>query len=113
MPVRPIVQKSGELNKVIDTPPAHRLPIKTKSFLLGGEVFEVHYCNVLSCIKALFSDPEFAPYLKYAPEQHYTDDTCSIRLFHDMHTGDWWWETQVRTLSNIMYVVMPVLTTVV
>jgi hypothetical protein len=94
-------KNSNELNKIIDTLPAQCPSFKSKSFVLDGEVFEVYYRDILSCIRALFNDPEFAPYLKYTPEQHYTDDTCSIRLFHDMHTGDWWWATQVSTHSFI------------
>jgi len=41
--------------------------------------------------------PTFAPYLIRAPEKHYADEECKMRLYHDMHTGDWWWSTQVST----------------
>ncbi|KAJ3532150.1 hypothetical protein NMY22_g7861 [Coprinellus aureogranulatus] len=86
---------SVELNKIIDSDiPSHRPAFTRESFTLGGEVFEIYKRNILECVKALFSDPEFAPYLKYAPEKHYTDDTCSTRIYHDMHTGEWWWGTQ-------------------
>lgn len=46
-------------------------------------------------MKALFGDAEFAPYLKFVPEKHYKDNTKSEHLYHDMHTGRWWWATQV------------------
>ncbi|RXW20300.1 hypothetical protein EST38_g5564 [Candolleomyces aberdarensis] len=88
-------KNSLELNKLIDsklpspTPAFERIPFK-----LGGEVFEVYMRNIMECVKSLFKNPEFAPYLKYAPEKHYTDSSCTIRLYHDMHTGDWWWDTQ-------------------
>ncbi|KAH9013364.1 hypothetical protein EDB85DRAFT_2076599 [Lactarius pseudohatsudake] len=28
-------------------------------------------------------------------EKHYTDDTKDTQMYHDMHTGKWWWSTQV------------------
>jgi len=30
---------------------------------------------------------------------HYLDADQTIRLYHDMHTGKWWWETQVSAFS--------------
>lgn len=90
-------KSSVELNGIIDDKiPSHRPAFTRESFTLGGEVFELYKRNILECVKALFSDPEFAPYLKYAPEKHYTDDTTTTRLYHDMHTGEWWWATQVN-----------------
>jgi hypothetical protein len=31
----------------------------------------------------------------FKPERHYADADKTVRLFHDMHTGRWWWGTQV------------------
>lgn len=56
----------------------------------------MYFRDIIECIKALFGYPEFAPYLKLRPERHYADEDQTIRLFHDMHTGKWWWDTQVR-----------------
>ncbi|KAF9001299.1 hypothetical protein BDQ17DRAFT_1426594 [Cyathus striatus] len=44
--------------------------------------------------EALFRNPEFAPYLVFAPEKHYTDETKTVQSYHDMHTGKWWWALQ-------------------
>ncbi|KAI9433254.1 hypothetical protein H4582DRAFT_2061067 [Lactarius indigo] len=46
------------------------------------------------CIRALFGDPDLAPYLIFAPEKHYIDDERTEQMYHDMHTGSWWWTTQ-------------------
>lgn len=46
-------------------------------------------------VSAHFADKAFAPYLLFAPERHYTDETRQNRLYHDMYTGKWWWTTQV------------------
>ncbi|KAF8976871.1 hypothetical protein BDQ17DRAFT_1267049, partial [Cyathus striatus] len=50
--------------------------------------------DIIDCVKALLGDPNFAPYLVFEPEKHYTDDSEKTRMYHDMHTGKWWWEKQ-------------------
>jgi hypothetical protein len=62
---------------------------------VGSEVCDVYFRDVIACVKALFGDPNFTPYLMFAPEKQYTDDTKEVRMYHDMHTGRWWWSTQV------------------
>ena len=52
--------------------------------------------DVMQCIKTLYGNPEFAAHLIHKPEHHYHrfgDERR--RIFHDMHTGSWWWEMQV------------------
>ncbi len=63
---------------------------------MAGEAFDIYFLDVVECIRALFGDPEFAPYLVFVPERHYADEDKTVRLYHDMHTGKWWWSTQVR-----------------
>ena len=65
---------------------------------LNGEKFDVYYRDVIACIRVLFSDRAFAPYLVFSPERHYTDETQQTRLYHNMYTGKWWWTTQVRNV---------------
>jgi hypothetical protein len=50
--------------------------------------------NLLECIKALYSDADFAAHLLFKPERHYTHDR-KHRVYHDMYTGEWWWHVQV------------------
>ncbi|KAG2064838.1 hypothetical protein BDR04DRAFT_1130628 [Suillus decipiens] len=64
--------------------------------IVAGEAFDVYYCDIIECVKSLYGDPDFARYLTFAPEQHYADDDQTVCLFHDMHTGKWWWETQKK-----------------
>ena len=64
-----------------------------------GEIFEVFYCDVIQCIHVLYSNPEFTGILVFTPEHHYADPDHTIRVYFDMHTGHWWWETQVCRLS--------------
>ena len=72
-----------------------------EELLAGGEVFDVYYRDIVACIRALFSDPDFAAVLVFAPEKHYTDETKTSRMYHDMHTGKWWWSTQVSCVLTI------------
>ncbi|KAK7680166.1 hypothetical protein QCA50_016675 [Cerrena zonata] len=84
-----------ELNAIID---AH-LPSNWPSFschpvILDGERFEVFYCDVIECIKALFGNALFDPHLIFVPEFHFTNDSKDSQVYHDMHTARWWWYTQ-------------------
>jgi hypothetical protein len=47
----------------------------------------------MDCVRALYGDPEFAQDLVFAPERHYADVDKTIRLYHDLHTAEWWWKT--------------------
>lgn len=92
-------KNSKELNNIID----NNLPgcprFERHEVLVGNEVCEVYFRDVIACIKALFGDPDFAPYLVFAPEKHYVDESKTMRMYHDMHTGKWWWSTQVSCLN--------------
>ena len=34
--------------------------------------------------------------MEYAPQKHFMDEEGDIRVFDEMWTGDWWWNTQVK-----------------
>ena len=91
-------KNAAELNKIIDSSLPGRPRFERHEILVGGEVCEVFLRDALACVQALFSDPDFAPYLAVAPERHYTDESKSMRMYHDVHTGHWWWATQVKGL---------------
>jgi hypothetical protein len=63
-------------------------------------MIEFYFRDILKCIEALYGNPEFATHLVVMPERHYSDANQTERVFHDMHTGKWWWETQVSTLQS-------------
>ncbi|KZT18176.1 hypothetical protein NEOLEDRAFT_1103767 [Neolentinus lepideus HHB14362 ss-1] len=81
------------LNKQIDQLPG-RPAFKREEVVIGGEAFEVYYRDVIECIRALYGDPEFAKDMTFVPERHYADPDKTIRMYSDMHTGRWWWNTQ-------------------
>ncbi|TBU58884.1 hypothetical protein BD310DRAFT_850215 [Dichomitus squalens] len=84
-----------ELNRIVDTKLSSGRPrFIRREIVVSGESFEVFYRDVIQCIRALYGDPEFADLLVFAPERHYTDETEQSRIYFDLHTGKWWWETQ-------------------
>jgi hypothetical protein len=88
-------KNSRELNNIID----HKLPgrpcFKREDVLVGGETFTMYSRDILECIKALYSDADFAEHLIFKPERHYKNSNRSQRVYHDMYTGEWWWHVQV------------------
>ena len=54
--------------------------------IVGSEVCEVFYRDIIDCIKSLFGNPNFMLYLCFAPEKHYTNNTKDVQMYHDMHT---------------------------
>src|ERR1700760_3556028 len=90
-------KNAPELNKIVDTQlPPHRPRFQPQDVTIGGETVTMYSRDVIECIKALYGSAEFAPYMKYRPERHYGKDHGHERYYHDMHTGEWWWEMQVR-----------------
>lgn len=63
--------------------------------VVGDTAVEFYYRDALECVKALFGAPEFASDLIFRPVRHYADEGRKTRVYHDMHTGDWWWSMQV------------------
>lgn len=91
-------KNSAELNQIIDDDlPSGRPVFKRQEIVVGGEAFDVYFRPIMDCVRALYGDPEFAQDLVFAPERHYADPDKTIRLYHDLHTAEWWWKTQVST----------------
>ena len=90
-------KNAAELNKLIDKELPGRPAFQRHEVMVGTEVCDVYFRDVIACIKALFADPELAQYLVTVPEKHFTDgsDGKRTRMYHDMHTAKWWWSTQV------------------
>ncbi|KAH7904195.1 Zn-finger domain-containing protein [Hygrophoropsis aurantiaca] len=50
----------------------------------------------VECLKELIGNPSFRDCMAYAPERVYADPAGQVRIFDDMWTADWWWETQSK-----------------
>jgi hypothetical protein len=66
---------------------------------IGNQRLDFYCRNTLECIRLLYGDAAFAPHLAFAPVQVYTDAEQTCRVVNEMHTGDWWWSLQVRTIN--------------
>ena len=84
-----------ELNRIIDNQLPGRPSFQHEEITIAGSTFDLYYRDILECIRTLYGDPDFTEHLVFAPERHYTDQSKTTRVYHEMHTGDWWWETQV------------------
>jgi len=56
------------------------------------EKLQFYHREPLDVIRWLIGQPANAEHLVYAPVQQYAG---SRRIYSEMHTADWWWETQV------------------
>ena len=74
----------------------------------SGEAVELYSRDIIECIRALWGDPEFSEDLILEPERLYADEDMTIRIFHDMNTGNWWWNTQVCYLIYIYAIILMV-----
>ncbi|KAJ7046406.1 hypothetical protein C8F04DRAFT_1024813 [Mycena alexandri] len=91
---------SPELNKIIDEKLPGRPKFTRSEVVVNGEVFQLYSRDILECVRALWGDTAFAPYLFVVPEKHYIDKGKTVRMYHNMHTGKWWWSTQEAVEKN-------------
>ncbi|KAH9015557.1 hypothetical protein EDB84DRAFT_1633781 [Lactarius hengduanensis] len=56
-------KNTRELNHLVDSHLPGRPPFQRKEVLVGDEVCEVFYRDIIQCIRALFGDPDLAPVL--------------------------------------------------
>ena len=52
-----------------------------------------YYRNPLELVTYMLSQPAYKDHLVYAPVKEYNAD--GERIYSELHTGDWWWRTQV------------------
>lgn len=68
---------------------------------LRSEVLQRWKRDTVECIKELIGNPAFRDNLRYAPQRVYEDEDGTNRLFNEMWTGDWWWDTQVSSCLSL------------
>ncbi|KAI0076769.1 hypothetical protein K474DRAFT_1597442 [Panus rudis PR-1116 ss-1] len=54
----------------------------------------------VECVRELIGNPAFREAMAYTPEKLYDDEHMESRIFHEMHNGDWWWQTQVSDFTG-------------
>ncbi|KAF8262257.1 hypothetical protein EI94DRAFT_1704905 [Lactarius quietus] len=83
-----------ELNHIIDNELSGPPLFECRTLVIGEELLEFYFRDILSCICSIYGDPEFSQDLAVAPERHYADEDWMERVYSEMHTGDWWWAVQ-------------------
>jgi hypothetical protein len=48
----------------------------------------------------LMRQPAYAEHLIFATQRCFNTHMPPKRLYTEMHTADWWWETQVRRVTR-------------
>lgn len=76
-----------------------------------NEEFELFMRDPVESIKELWANPAYLEHLTYAPERRFADEEKSERIYDELMSGDWAWETQVRDLVNLFGNVLNVIQT--
>jgi len=61
------------------------------------ETVELWRRDPVECVEELIGNPALRDMMAYAPERAYADAKGDNRIYDELWTGDWWWETQVST----------------
>ena len=56
---------------------------------------ELWYRDPIECVKELLGNPAFDEFMSYVQERVFMDGEGKERIFNEMWTGNWWWNTQV------------------
>ena len=93
-------KNAQQLSEITDSLPTQP-QWKRDEFHVAGEAFELYHRNIIECVRALYGDPKFANQMVFAPERHFSKKgQNTFRIYHEMHTGQWWWETQDAVEKN-------------
>ncbi|KAJ7506471.1 Zn-finger domain-containing protein [Mycena galericulata] len=68
------------------------------------EDLELWKRDPVECIKELIGNPAFQDHMAYAPERVYSSKIGaeSSRIFDEMWTANWWWETQKKLPPGVV-----------
>lgn len=89
--------KLDQYIKALD-PYQHLLEWNEGTYSDDGHSSTFFYRDIVQCVEYLLAQPAYREEVVYAPVQEYND--AGERLYSEMHTGDWWWETQVRIFAT-------------
>lgn len=78
-------------------PYQHLLAWNEGTFNQDEHASTFYYRDIVDCVEYLVAQPAYREDIVYAPVREY--DESGGRLYSEMHTADWWWETQVRVFA--------------
>jgi hypothetical protein len=59
------------------------------------EQLELWHRDPIECVEGLIGNPAYQKFISYVPEHVYVDCEGKVRVFDELWTADWWWDTQV------------------
>jgi hypothetical protein len=65
------------------------------------EKVELWRRDPVECIKELMGNPAFREHMAYIAERVYLDQGGKVRIYDEMWTAEWWWNTQVSLFLSI------------
>ena len=76
---------------------AHRIDVPTGVDSEGPPVvIEIVCRNAADVVRFLLAHQPFKEVMHYRPTKLFRDETSGIRVYNELHTGDWWWATQAK-----------------
>ncbi|EPQ50928.1 hypothetical protein GLOTRDRAFT_133665 [Gloeophyllum trabeum ATCC 11539] len=104
---KPSYKNRHSLNEKVDSLPTVGAPWIQEVITIAGTEFdgngepmheevELWYRDPVECVRELVGNPAFEGKQAYAPERVYVDPQGQNRMYDEMWTGDWWWETQSK-----------------
>ena len=63
--------------------------------LRTGKQTRFYYQDPVECVRFLLGQPCFAKDMVFAPITEWSGDIPKRPVYSEMHTAEWWWETQV------------------
>ena len=66
------------------------------------EDLELWFRDPVEYVRELLSNPAFIDYISFTPEHVYSNSEGKERIFDEMWTADWWWETQVGQIRAVV-----------
>ena len=64
------------------------------------ETVELWKRDPVECIRELIGNPLFKESLHYEPLRLYCDEEGENRIYENMWTANWWWDTQVKQSTH-------------
>jgi hypothetical protein len=93
-----------ELDVLLDTQLPGRPRFHRRDVEIAGETVTMYSRDVVECIKALYGNAQFAEHMIFKPERHYDKGNGGQRHYHDLHTGEWWWQMQVCQRMSRLFI---------
>jgi Plavaka transposase len=67
---------------------------------------KLYYRNPIDAVQSLLDRPSLADHLEYIPRKLWTNE--EERIYNEIFTGDWAWETQVGFIHGRISVISPI-----